>query len=365
MAVQGKMIGIVSGDAYKYFRRSMVPFTVVPKVHTADLRLENEALNGILQNAQRRCCTALPKIELYKNAETQTDYRDSEAQTDPWEPPCKIIPGHNPEVLTLTNLTWEHGLPAGNHEVHVINRMRMKRAWESILPPMDTPANIKMRNSIITALENDEWAFRESEIQFIMDLRLDLMRDRLQNRELESEKKRQSRFTRLESKLSKGRDNQIKTIRHNLKRDLRKLCQKHRDKHQLCKLDIIEHHVDPRSDLYAPQRRHEISQKQLLSEIQIEQEKEAEEEKDATLSWLPIIEKPKEIRGGLKSGDICIRETRWTEEKLKQLHSDLKTIRMKVKSVDEEPSVEQGRGRRCENGEKSVIGYPADAVYHT
>lgn len=70
--------------------------------------------------------------------------------------------GHNPEVLTLAHLTWEHGLPAGAHEVHVINRMRMKRAWETVLPPMDTPANIKIRNSIITALDIDEWAFRES-----------------------------------------------------------------------------------------------------------------------------------------------------------------------------------------------------------
>jgi len=38
----------------------------------------------------------------------------------------------------------------------------MKRAWEAIVPPMDTPANIKMRSSIITALEVEEWAFRES-----------------------------------------------------------------------------------------------------------------------------------------------------------------------------------------------------------
>lgn len=38
----------------------------------------------------------------------------------------------------------------------------MKKAWESILPPMDTPANIKLRNSIITILEIDKWAFREA-----------------------------------------------------------------------------------------------------------------------------------------------------------------------------------------------------------
>lgn len=38
----------------------------------------------------------------------------------------------------------------------------MRRAWATILPPMDTPANMKMRNSIITMLEIDEWTFRES-----------------------------------------------------------------------------------------------------------------------------------------------------------------------------------------------------------
>lgn len=62
----------------------------------------------------------------------------------------------------MTDLTWEHELAAGTHEVHVINRLRMKRAWEAILPPMDIPGNIGMRNSIITALEIDRWAFRES-----------------------------------------------------------------------------------------------------------------------------------------------------------------------------------------------------------
>lgn len=103
------------------------------------------------------------------------------------------------------------------------------------------------------------------------------MRDLLQSRESEYEKKIQSRFSRLESKLSKCRDNQIKTIRHNLKRDLRKLHRKHRDKQQP---DIIERHIDPKSDLYVPQmhfgehpqRRHEILQKRLLSESHVPRE---------------------------------------------------------------------------------------------
>ncbi|XP_018392737.1 PREDICTED: protein MAATS1-like [Cyphomyrmex costatus] len=339
MAVQNKTVGSIGGDTYKHFRKPMLPF-VTSKVQTTDVSphcLEHKTLYGILQSAQRRCYTAFSKSKPYKNAETQTDYRESEVQTEPWEPPYKIVSGHNPEVLTLAHLTWEHGLPAGVHEVHIINRMRIKRAWEAILPPMDTPANIKIRNSIITALEIDEWAFRESEIQFIMDLRLDLMRNLLQSRESKYEEKVQGRFSRLESKLSKYRDNQIKAIRYNLKRDLRKLHRKRNEK-QSCKPDIIERYIDPKSDLYAPQmrfgdhpqRRHEILQKQLPSECHIEQE-------DATLNWLPIIEEPKVIKHKPKPIDICIRETRWTEEKLKQLHSDLKAIRMKVKSVDEGP----------------------------
>ncbi|XP_012234679.1 cilia- and flagella-associated protein 91 isoform X4 [Linepithema humile] len=337
MAVRSEAVGVTGESMYKRFRRPMIPFAA-PKIQTADCSspryLEHKILSGILQSTRRQCYTASPKLEQLRNAETQTDYRESETQTEPWEPPYKVIPGHNPEILTLANLTWKHGLPAGIHEVHIINRMRMKRAWEAIAPPMDTPANIKMRSSIITALEVEEWAFRESEIQFIMDLRLNLMRNLLQDRESKYETKVRGRFNRLQDKLGKRRNDQVDTIRQNLKRNLRKLNKLHRDKQEPRKSDIIERLTDPKSDLYAPQmrlgehseRRHETLRKRFLSESYIDQEE------DTTLSWLPTIEEPKAIKS--KPIDICIRETRWTEEKLEQLHSDLKAIRMNVKSVD-------------------------------
>ncbi|XP_029672412.1 cilia- and flagella-associated protein 91-like isoform X2 [Formica exsecta] len=165
MAVQRETVAIMNKDTCKHFWRP-----VLPKIQTVDVPqyLEHRVLSGILQNVQKRHYTISLKSEPCKNTETQTDYRDSEAQTEPWEPPYKIVPDHNPEILTLAHLTWEHGLPAGVHEIHIINRMQMRRAWATILPPMDTPANMKMRNSIITMLEIDEWTFRESEIQFII-----------------------------------------------------------------------------------------------------------------------------------------------------------------------------------------------------
>ncbi|XP_012234678.1 cilia- and flagella-associated protein 91 isoform X2 [Linepithema humile] len=363
MAVRSEAVGVTGESMYKRFRRPMIPFAA-PKIQTADCSspryLEHKILSGILQSTRRQCYTASPKLEQLRNAETQTDYRESETQTEPWEPPYKVIPGHNPEILTLANLTWKHGLPAGIHEVHIINRMRMKRAWEAIAPPMDTPANIKMRSSIITALEVEEWAFRESEIQFIMDLRLNLMRNLLQDRESKYETKVRGRFNRLQDKLGKRRNDQVDTIRQNLKRNLRKLNKLHRDKQEPRKSDIIERLTDPKSDLYAPQmrlgehseRRHETLRKRFLSESYIDREYNqfqfniniscnyyysisrncCLEEEDTTLSWLPTIEEPKAIKS--KPIDICIRETRWTEEKLEQLHSDLKAIRMNVKSVD-------------------------------
>ena len=43
---------------------------------------------------------------LTKTIETQTDYRDSEAQTDPYTPEYVVRPGEAPELLTLATLSF-------------------------------------------------------------------------------------------------------------------------------------------------------------------------------------------------------------------------------------------------------------------
>ena len=47
-----------------------------------------------------------PPTPLNKTAETQTDYRDSEAQTDPYTPEYVVRPGEAPELLTLATLSY-------------------------------------------------------------------------------------------------------------------------------------------------------------------------------------------------------------------------------------------------------------------
>ncbi|XP_053989184.1 cilia- and flagella-associated protein 91-like isoform X1 [Hylaeus volcanicus] len=329
----------MSSNNYKYFRRPIIPF-LVPKTQNVNIpeHFNHDILNDVVRDAQKQCYAFSPKIEPYKNVGTQTDYRDSESQTVPWEPPYRIKTGHNPEVLTIAHLTWNHGLPAGLREIEIISRVRMKKAWEEILPPMDTSANIKLRTTILTALEVDEWAFRESEIQAIMDYRFELMSEISKSLECEKRKKAQDRFNRLKIVLSDRRDKEVNSIKHNLRRELRKLRKTHHQKQRPARHDIIKEHADAASEIYAPQmrygehpqRRHEVIQKELLRGSYIE----SIDQINTLPSWLPTYEELRAIKPKPKPTDLCIRETRWTEEKLRQLHSDLKVIRLNVEQIE-------------------------------
>jgi hypothetical protein len=50
--------------------------------------------------------TQRPITPLVKTIQTQTDYREQEAQTDPYTPEYVVRPGSQPELLTLATLSW-------------------------------------------------------------------------------------------------------------------------------------------------------------------------------------------------------------------------------------------------------------------
>lgn len=47
-----------------------------------------------------------PAYLISQTVGTQTDYRDGEAQTDPYSPEYVVPSGSIPELLTLATLTW-------------------------------------------------------------------------------------------------------------------------------------------------------------------------------------------------------------------------------------------------------------------
>lgn len=54
------------------------------------------------------------KVTRHKtNVPTETMYRESDAQTEPWEPPYVVVGKGDPEILKLEFLKWGSGLPAG------------------------------------------------------------------------------------------------------------------------------------------------------------------------------------------------------------------------------------------------------------
>lgn len=96
---------------------------------------------------------------------TQTIFRDSDVQTDPYSPEYLVRPGEAPEVLTLASLTYGRGLPARLHEVEMIDRARHRRELESQLPPLNDFSQSEKRRKMMDAIETEEWAIREREIE--------------------------------------------------------------------------------------------------------------------------------------------------------------------------------------------------------
>uniref|UniRef100_A0A8C7QAT7 Cilia- and flagella-associated protein 91 n=1 Tax=Oncorhynchus mykiss TaxID=8022 RepID=A0A8C7QAT7_ONCMY len=181
----------------------------------------------------------------------QTDYRDSEAQTDPYTPEYVVRPGTaRPELLTLATLTWGRGLPAGLAEVEMIERTRVKRAWEATLPPMDDLSQLDKRKRMMDEMERKEWAFREDEIQKLQEARLALLMGLLRQRE---EVQQEATVDRLDLKYSQHqRDEKSKLIRQHM-RSMRKLTAKRKNvEGKLKRRDIIKDYSNYSSQTYAP-----------------------------------------------------------------------------------------------------------------
>ncbi|KAL3315706.1 Cilia- and flagella-associated protein 91 [Cichlidogyrus casuarinus] len=129
---------------------------------------------------------------------TQTIYRESEVQTDPYSPEVVLKPGSKPEVLSLAALNYGNGLPAGVHEVEMILRQRHRNEVEASLPKLkdifNDPVKIAERRRVLDELDAADWAYREKEIDEsvtffqinscrIQEQRMKILKSLLQKRE--------------------------------------------------------------------------------------------------------------------------------------------------------------------------------------
>lgn len=249
---QYEQTNVEGHDRYKFARRPIIPFlnTIPPYVVLDNYRsqeLEQEKLKELNR----------PASAFTKNIAVQTDYRDGEAQTDPYTPEYVVKPGTQPELLTLLTLSYGRGLPVGLAEVEMIERARAKRAWEATLPAINDPTMWEKRLKMMTEMERKEWLFREQEIEQLQNIRMQLLKKMLKTREENQQNILVKRLDRLWVKKQKEKDAQIKKIRSDNIKNIRKLVKKRENVQGILKRrNIIEDYSNFGSESYAPLTRH-------------------------------------------------------------------------------------------------------------
>eukprot|EP00227_Mantoniella_beaufortii_P019466 CAMPEP_0197584104 /NCGR_PEP_ID=MMETSP1326-20131121/6810_1 /TAXON_ID=1155430 /ORGANISM="Genus nov. species nov., Strain RCC2288" /LENGTH=1093 /DNA_ID=CAMNT_0043148417 /DNA_START=227 /DNA_END=3508 /DNA_ORIENTATION=+ len=225
---QSDLGNITGTNRYKYFRRPMLPSTVpygMSPVPAGAVQVNDASAAGFGSGhgggggaaaAAANAAAMNSAADVYAmggkvTTGTQSDYRESEAQTLPYAPDYVILDpsdkqAHlnskthtdgNPEVLTIEHLSFANGLPAGLAEVEHIERMRAKRAFEASLPPLTDMSKLKMRQKLMEEWEEAEWAEREREIGKLQEERLDVLKRAIECREEESEATAAVRLERL------------------------------------------------------------------------------------------------------------------------------------------------------------------------
>ncbi|XP_072300613.1 cilia- and flagella-associated protein 91 [Eucyclogobius newberryi] len=211
---------VTGSDHWKYFTRPLIPFgqQLPPDV--------------IFALPKEEFVSTVDQIPIQKpthvTVAVQTDYRESETQTDPYSPEYSIQPVTTPsELLTLASLTWGHGLPAGLAEVEMIERARAKRAWEATLPPLDDLLQLDKRRRMMEEMEAKEWAFREGEIHKLKEARLAVLTDLLRKRDEIQQNYTHDRLKQINHKLQKEKGSKINKISNDYYRAIRKLDSRH------------------------------------------------------------------------------------------------------------------------------------------
>uniref|UniRef100_UPI00398F77A6 cilia- and flagella-associated protein 91 isoform X2 n=1 Tax=Pristiophorus japonicus TaxID=55135 RepID=UPI00398F77A6 len=196
----------VSGrNRCKYFTRPIIPFVQQLPVNVMlEMTKDGSPMNYQdfdYQSVHRR------------TVGVQTDYRDSETQTEPYSPEYVVQPGSAPELLILAALKFGRGLPAGLAEVEMIERARAKRAWEATLPPLSDRWQLEKRMKMMEVMERKEWAFREQEIEKLQEIRLEVLKNLLHQREAKQQEMNVKRVEGHWSKLQQKKGMATKKIR--------------------------------------------------------------------------------------------------------------------------------------------------------
>ncbi|KAJ0169800.1 hypothetical protein K1T71_014406 [Dendrolimus kikuchii] len=299
-----------------------------------------------------------------RNRGTQSIFRESSAQTIPWQPDGKAADSceRTPEVLYLDALEWGPGrpyrtgdLPADFHTTEIINKMRHARAWAGVAEKGHFPRWMKKRDQIISDVETKDWIFREAEIDELQEIRLELLH-RLQSQQRQKQTNRTSKkLAKLWAAKKQEMEKKICHIRHTRDRELRKLAALHSGggrSGQVARMRAARGSgsmtlaaTDPTSDVFAPLARHGYQARKRHAEIVYDPTLLSFEDHAAIAEPPEWLEQCGQDLRHTCSGhhlkrdpmQLCERETKWSEKFLENLHNDLKKARLGAASASAGP----------------------------
>eukprot|EP00040_Diaphanoeca_grandis_P016633 m.86132 g.86132 ORF g.86132 m.86132 type:complete len:767 (+) comp25930_c0_seq2:221-2521(+) len=244
----------------KYVQRpNMVAQTDNPNVRLTAFDQRVNPLVATTAAAQRADIGAFSNAASTRTVGTQSDYRESETQTDPWTSEYFVRPGSAPEVLTLQSLSHGHGLPAGLNEVIMIERARAKRAWEKTLPDISDESQIKERIRMMEEQEAREWQWRQEEIEQIQQRRIDLVAQLIEERAQDQEIDRTQKLETVLARRHEERSENQQRVQQSSLRELRRLqqlrTQVEKKPHDRGTRGAVAKYTSPASSAYAAKMR--------------------------------------------------------------------------------------------------------------
>ncbi|XP_060809326.1 cilia- and flagella-associated protein 91 [Amyelois transitella] len=295
-----------------------------------------------------------------KNRATQSLYRESSAQTIPWQPDGKAADGceNTPEVLFLDQLEWGPGrpyrtgdLPADFHTTEIINKLRHARCWTELMEKGKRTSWMKKTDAIITDIETKDWIFREAEIDELQSIRLELLHQMQAQMRNKQTNKTSRKLAKLWTVKKENMEKKIDHIRKTRDRELRKLSALHsgggrvglvqrmRAARGSGSMTLASH--DPKSDLIAPLRRHGYQARRRHACIEYDPGLLSYEDHKALAEPPEWLDRCGQDLKHTCSGhhlpqdtmQLCERETKWSEQFLESLHNDLKKARLGAAST--------------------------------
>mmetsp|Transcript_42229 Transcript_42229/g.99140 ORF Transcript_42229/g.99140 Transcript_42229/m.99140 type:complete len:706 (-) Transcript_42229:100-2217(-) len=221
--------------------------------HIVQYALKDDNMRRVGGAEQTVAATATMPEPKSKTVGTQSLYRESEAQTNPYSPDYVVNSEQAPEVLTLTHLMFGTGLPATEAELKMIERTRQKRLFEAMLPPPTDEFNLEVRSQLMEAQEFRDWAERERNIKELQDKRLALLKQALDERSEKAEQGHAEKVDRVRQKKEDERDRVLAACQRQRIKVLRKMQKERQQAEQKkTKRDVIADHADFTSEVYAP-----------------------------------------------------------------------------------------------------------------